>query len=240
MFTIRSSAAVSGLNFSRRYDITVGLYEPHTLRPVCTTASAIGAGYSFRHGLTRVFSAIQPAMQCDNRAESECGSGHAGRGAFKGESPSFLTALSWGIFKVRNSSRSGRNSGYLTLRWWVSTWEGISQEKAVDRLLGVFAALRGRDPPTFICCSWGGGPSLDDCRQLARDTGMAERVTFTGPISYERIGGVLGVADFFVSASVSEGTSSDLHRGRGRGSAIHWDKLSWSGGHDYRRKDRLL
>ena len=50
----------------------------------------------------------------------------------------------------------------------------------------------------------GGGPSLGECRHLARSLELDGRVTFTGPVSYERIGGVLSLADFFVSASVSE------------------------------------
>ena len=79
----------------------------------------------------------------------------------------------------------------------------ISQEKAVDRLLTIFAALKDEIPNLHLLLV-GGGPSLDECRQLARRSGMTGRVTFTGPISYERIAGVLGVADFFVSASVSE------------------------------------
>ena len=79
----------------------------------------------------------------------------------------------------------------------------ISREKAVDRLLGIFAALKNEDPRLHLLLV-GGGPSLDECRQLAANSGLGGRVTFTGPISYERIGSLLYLADFFVSASVSE------------------------------------
>lgn len=79
----------------------------------------------------------------------------------------------------------------------------ISQEKAVDRLLRISAALKDEVPRLHLLLV-GGGPSLEECRKLAYESGLKGRVTFTGPISYERIGAVLGLADFFVSASVSE------------------------------------
>ncbi|MCY4409379.1 MAG: glycosyltransferase [Caldilineaceae bacterium] len=79
----------------------------------------------------------------------------------------------------------------------------ISQEKAVDRLLRIAAALKDEVPRLHLLLV-GGGPSLEECRKLAGESGLEGRVTFTGPISYERIGAVLGLADFFVSASVSE------------------------------------
>ena len=79
----------------------------------------------------------------------------------------------------------------------------VSQEKAVDRILRIFAVLKEEIPDLHLLLV-GGGPSLTECRQLARSLDMDGRVTFTGPVSYERIGGVLSLADFFVSASVSE------------------------------------
>ena len=79
----------------------------------------------------------------------------------------------------------------------------VSQEKAVDRMLRIFAVLKEEIPDLHLLLV-GGGPSLTECRQLARSLDMDGRVTFTGPVSYERIGGVLSLADFFVSASVSE------------------------------------
>ncbi len=79
----------------------------------------------------------------------------------------------------------------------------ISQEKAVDRLLRISAALKDEVPRLHLLLV-GGGPSLEECRKLADESGLEGRVTFTGPISYERIGAVLGLADFFVSTSVSE------------------------------------
>ena len=79
----------------------------------------------------------------------------------------------------------------------------VSGEKAVDRLLRILAALKDEVPNLHLLLV-GGGPSLGECRHLARSLELDERVTFTGPVSYERIGGVLSLADFFVSASVSE------------------------------------
>ena len=79
----------------------------------------------------------------------------------------------------------------------------MSSEKSVDRLLRIFAVLKDESPRLHLLLV-GGGPSLKECRQLAHGLGLHGRVTFTGSISYERIGGILDIADFFVSASVSE------------------------------------
>ncbi len=79
----------------------------------------------------------------------------------------------------------------------------ISWEKAVDRLLRVFAVLKDESPSLHLLLV-GGGPILEECRQLAQTLDLHGRVTFTGPIAYERVGGILSLADFFVSASISE------------------------------------
>ena len=114
----------------------------------------------------------------------------------------------------------------------------VSWEKAVDRLLRIFAALKEELPDLHLLLV-GGGTSLEACRQLAHTLDMDGRVTFTGPESYERIGGVLTLADFFVSASVSEVASTDLHRGRGRRAALHWHRLARRRRHDCRRRNRV-
>lgn len=79
----------------------------------------------------------------------------------------------------------------------------MSSEKDVDRLLRILAALK-EEEPNFHLLLVGGGPELDDLRRLARRLDVEKQATFTGPVAYERICGILRLADFFVSASVSE------------------------------------
>lgn len=79
----------------------------------------------------------------------------------------------------------------------------MSGEKDVDRLLSLFAVLAQEEPRLHLLLI-GGGPELSDYRTLARRLGHSDRVTFTGAIPYGQIPGYLKLADFFVSASVSE------------------------------------
>ncbi len=79
----------------------------------------------------------------------------------------------------------------------------VSWEKSVDRLLRNFAILAGEDGRLHLLLV-GGGPALNDCRKLAQELGIDSRVNFTGMAAYDKIPGYLKLADFFVSASVSE------------------------------------
>ena len=79
----------------------------------------------------------------------------------------------------------------------------MSWEKSVDRLLRIFAVLQDENPYVHLLLV-GDGPGLEEYRQLAQTLGLNKRVTFMGSISYEHIGSVLHMADFFVSASISE------------------------------------
>jgi len=79
----------------------------------------------------------------------------------------------------------------------------MSGEKHVERLLRIFAVLAAEEPRLHLLLV-GGGPELADYRTLAQTLGMGACVTFTGPIPYQQIPGYLKLADFFVSASVSE------------------------------------
>lgn len=79
----------------------------------------------------------------------------------------------------------------------------MSGEKDVDRLLHIFAVLAQEETRLHLLLV-GGGPDLADYRSLAQALGIDSRVTFTGPIPYQQIPGYLKLADFFVSASVSE------------------------------------
>ncbi|MBI3957888.1 MAG: glycosyltransferase [Chloroflexi bacterium] len=79
----------------------------------------------------------------------------------------------------------------------------VSWEKSVDRLLRNFAILAREDGRLHLLLV-GGGPALNDCRKLAQELGIDSRVNFTGIAAYDKIPGYLKLADFFVSASVSE------------------------------------
>ena len=50
----------------------------------------------------------------------------------------------------------------------------------------------------------GGGPERDNLENQARNMGIESKVIFTGMIPYEELPGYLGIADAFVTASVSE------------------------------------
>ncbi|MCL4832887.1 MAG: glycosyltransferase [Caldilineaceae bacterium] len=79
----------------------------------------------------------------------------------------------------------------------------MSGEKAVDRLLRIFAVLAQEQPRLHLLLI-GGGPELADYQLLAQQLGVAACVTFAGALPYQQIPGYLKLADFFVSASVSE------------------------------------
>ena len=86
----------------------------------------------------------------------------------------------------------------------VSVYVGrMSGEKDVDRLLRIFDVLTHEEPRLHLLLI-GGGPELADYRALAQALGIADCVTFVGAIPYQQIPGYLKLADFFVSASVSE------------------------------------
>ena len=191
-----------GLNFSRRYDIPLvftshtryDLYVQQHLPLVPDTLSDTALHAFFRRFSQRCSAVIAPSRSAAAVMQTW---GIQGRVAV------IPNGIELGQFHSPEQEAT-RTEFRIPENAVVGVYVGrISQEKAVDRLVGIFSALR-EEIPTLHLLLVGGGPSLDDCRQLPRMSGMEGRVTFTGPISYERIGGVLGVADFFVSASVSE------------------------------------
>lgn len=79
----------------------------------------------------------------------------------------------------------------------------MSGEKSVDRLISVFAALLDEQPKLHLLIV-GGGPALEEYQQLTYALNVSHAVTFTGRIDYSVIADYLALADFFVSASVTE------------------------------------
>ncbi len=88
----------------------------------------------------------------------------------------------------------------------------MSGEKDVERLINLFALIleeiRNRpggpeEDPLYLLLV-GGGPDLADYQDLVNQLGVADRVILTGKVPYEHVPGYIALADFFVSASVSE------------------------------------
>lgn len=79
----------------------------------------------------------------------------------------------------------------------------MSGEKRIAALLRAFApvAEEVRDAHLLLV---GGGPELEDYRELADELGIRARTHFTGCVPYEKIPGYLALADFFATASMSE------------------------------------
>ena len=78
----------------------------------------------------------------------------------------------------------------------------LAREKGLELLLRAVARLAaGRG---FHLCLVGGGPMEGRLRELARDLGLAQRVTFSGWVRHEEIGGHYAAADVFVLPSPAE------------------------------------
>jgi glycosyltransferase involved in cell wall biosynthesis len=79
----------------------------------------------------------------------------------------------------------------------------IAPEKNLAFLLRAFAIVSQELPETYLLLV-GDGPEMDNLRDQAQKSGTGEKVTFTGCVEYEDVPGYLGLADAFVTASVTE------------------------------------
>jgi glycosyltransferase involved in cell wall biosynthesis len=79
----------------------------------------------------------------------------------------------------------------------------MSGEKSIDRLLRIFRYVANEYAPVHLVLV-GHGPDLDALRRLAATLDLADRVHFTGGVSYAAMPDYMAVGDFFVSASQSE------------------------------------
>ena len=191
-----------GLTFARRYDIPLvftshtryDLYVQQYLPLVPDTLSETALHAFFQRFSQRCGAVIAPSRSAASLMQSW---------GIQGRVVVIPNGIELGQFH-RPDQVSARADYGIPEEAVVGVYVGrVSREKDVDRLLRIFAALKEEVPGLHLLLV-GGGPSLRECRQLARTLQMDGRVTFAGPVSYERIGGVLGVADFFVSASTSE------------------------------------
>jgi 1,2-diacylglycerol 3-alpha-glucosyltransferase len=79
----------------------------------------------------------------------------------------------------------------------------LAPEKNWDTLLQAFArAAADRSDLRLVLI--GDGPARDSLQQLASELGVAEQVTFTGAVPFEKIPSYLKAADVFTFASVTE------------------------------------
>lgn len=79
----------------------------------------------------------------------------------------------------------------------------MALEKNIEFLLRAFAAA-GQEVPEAFLLLVGGGPDLRRYQAMAQSLGIERRVRFTGAMPYTRVPGYLALADFFVTASVTE------------------------------------
>jgi 1,2-diacylglycerol 3-alpha-glucosyltransferase len=79
----------------------------------------------------------------------------------------------------------------------------IAPEKNLAFLLRAFAVV-SQDLPETCLLLVGDGPEVDNLRDQAQQSGIGEKVGFTGCVEYEDVPGYLSIADAFVTASVTE------------------------------------
>ncbi len=88
-----------------------------------------------------------------------------------------------------------------------SRWHGVVYRN--DLILEAFARLRAEGLPLTLHFV-SGGPLLDERRRHAEALGLGDVVTFTPQVDHARMPEILAAADIYVSASMSDGTSSSL------------------------------
>ncbi|WP_420643602.1 glycosyltransferase [Candidatus Leptofilum sp.] len=79
----------------------------------------------------------------------------------------------------------------------------LSPEKDVDILLDQFAIAKDVVPNLHLMII-GKGSVQADLQKQAKQLGVTDSVTFTGPVAYEEVANYLAAADLFATASVTE------------------------------------
>ena len=79
----------------------------------------------------------------------------------------------------------------------------IAPEKNLAFLLRAFAVVSQELTETYLLLV-GDGPEMDNLRDQAQKSSISDKVIFTGCVEYEDVPGYLGLADAFVTASVTE------------------------------------
>lgn len=82
----------------------------------------------------------------------------------------------------------------------------IGQGKSIDVLIEYFAKSSEKCDK-YKLLIMGDGPENESLKQLARDTGFADRIFFTGKVDHEEISAYYYACDLYATASVTEANS---------------------------------
>lgn len=79
----------------------------------------------------------------------------------------------------------------------------VAPEKSIDMVISALPHLKDHQPNIRLVVV-GGGPGLDDLKELASDLGVADRIYFAGPKDSTLVPYYYHACDAFISASTSE------------------------------------
>lgn len=117
------------------------------------------------------------------------------------------TGLQLEQFSLQNKNETIMNQiieDYQLQDKFVVTFLGrIAPEKSVDLLIESMQEIV-KDNPQVRLMIVGGGPQLDELKQLTRDLSLTDYVSFTGPKEAELVPSYYHVSNLFVSASITE------------------------------------
>lgn len=82
----------------------------------------------------------------------------------------------------------------------------LGKEKSIDVLIEYFAKSSEKCDK-YKLLIMGDGPENESLKQLARDTGFADRIFFTGKVDHEEISAYYYACDLYATASVTEANS---------------------------------
>ncbi len=125
----------------------------------------------------------------------------------KGDIRVIPTGIDLTHFYAENFSKeeiiSLKNKLGINQEWFVFGYIGrTSPEKDIKTLLNAFANLQYKNNAVLLIV--GGGPQLEELKQIAKDMQINDKVIFTGFIESEKIPLYYQVCDIFLNASKSE------------------------------------
>jgi 1,2-diacylglycerol 3-alpha-glucosyltransferase len=104
-------------------------------------------------------------------------------------------------FSSQNKEQNRADLGWSDSKRYLVSVGRLAKEKSFDLLIKAFSKLDSDDLELVII---GSGDEKENLEKLARDLKVADSVTFTGLIPFERVPKYLSAADLFVFASVTE------------------------------------
>ena len=209
---------LAGSDRSQTPQHSPGLHQPHTLRslrpPICRSLSALlpqSAVESALQSYFRRFSSRCAAQIAPSPGVVDCMRGWGVDGPIRvipnGIEPDRFTA------QTRSVTRQALG---LPEHAVVGVFVGrVSAEKRVTYLLKAFATVADTQPMAHLLIV-GDGPQSAECRRLAGELGVANRVTFAGEVDYGSNPGLPGHGRLFRVGQRFRGASALVHGG-GRG-----------------------